>query len=54
MEIKLGATPKLDWIRHFPVLATLKMPVGEGGAICLCSELLPLGKQAAAIPVGLL
>lgn len=54
LEVKMGATPKKDWIRQFPVLDTLKMPVGEGGVVCLCGECLPLGRDATAIPAGLL
>lgn len=54
LETKLGATPKTEWIRHFPVLSALKTPVGGGGVVCLCRERLPLSSAAEAIPAGLL
>ncbi len=54
VEVKLGATPRADWARHFSVLSTLRMPVGEGGVICLCKDLVPLDPANAAIPAGFL
>ncbi len=54
VEVKLGATAKKDWVRHFSVLENFKQPVGEGGVLCLCKEAVPLTKQAMAIPVGVI
>ena len=54
VEVKLGATPRRDWVRHFSVLKTLKLPIGEGGVVCLCKELLPLDEANSAIPAGFL
>ena len=54
VEVKLGATPRKDWIRHFSALGTLRIPIGEGGVVCLCKELLPLDGANSAIPAGLL
>ena len=54
VEVKLGATPRKDWIRHFSALGTLRIPIGEGGVVCLCKELLPLDETNSAIPAGLL
>jgi hypothetical protein len=49
-----GATPRKDWVRHFSVLGTLRMPIGEGSVVCLCKERLPLDGTNSAIPAGLL
>lgn len=54
VEVKLGTTARKDWIRHFSVLRSLGLPVGEGGVVCLCKELLPLDEANSAIPAGLL
>lgn len=54
VKIKLGATPRSDWVRHFQTLERLGLPVAHGGAICLCEHLLPIDHQTTAIPVGLL
>jgi len=54
VEVKLGATPKRDWVRHFHVLDKLDLDVGDGGVLCLCQEMLPLTEQALAIPLGVI
>ena len=54
VEVKRGATPRRDWVRVFAALERLGKPVGEGGVICLCPELMPLSREATAIPVGLI
>jgi predicted AAA+ superfamily ATPase len=54
IEIKRGATPSRDWVRAFHTLERLGKPVGEGGVVCLCKELMPLTAKTTAIPVGLL
>jgi len=52
VEIKLGASPTRDWIRHFPTLRRLKRPIGRGAVICLCAEAFPLDASNDAIPAG--
>jgi predicted AAA+ superfamily ATPase len=54
VEVKLGATPRSEWARHFAALGGLGMEVGEGAVVCLCRDVLPLNRRATAIPVGLL
>lgn len=54
VEIKLGATPKKDWIRHFAALQKAKRPIGPGAALCLCPEPFPLDRNNQALPVGML
>ena len=54
LEVKLGATPKRDWVRAFKPLEKLNKPIGPGGVVCLCQEPLPLNREATAIPVGLI
>jgi len=54
VEVKLGATARKDWVRHFSVLRSLGLRVGEGGVVSLCKELLPLDQANSAIPAGLL
>ena len=54
LEIKLGATPRRDWIKRFQIMKIRAMNVGEGGVVCLCKEPLPLGEKVTAIPVGFL
>ena len=54
LEIKRGATPSRDWVRHFGALERLGKPVGPGGVVCLCKEWMPLTADTAAIPVGML
>ncbi len=54
LECKKSASPGLGDIRHFGVLANLKMPVGPGGVICLAQQSLPLGPAVRSVPVGCL
>jgi len=54
VEIKLGATPSRDWIKHFPKLERFGRPVGRGAVLCLCPEALPLDRNNDALPVGIL
>ncbi|HIJ65724.1 MAG TPA: ATP-binding protein [Candidatus Hydrogenedentes bacterium] len=53
LEVKLGATPKKSWVKHFSVLSRLNASVGDGGVICLCREPIPLTGTTTAIPIGL-
>jgi uncharacterized protein len=52
VEIKKSASPSPDWSRFFGPLGRLRSRVGEAGVVCLSPELLPLGENAHAIPVG--
>ena len=52
MEIKLGATPRSEWVRHFSVLERLGAPIGEGAVVCLAPEPVPLTETVTAVPVG--
>ena len=54
LEVKMGATPRRDWIRHFTVLKRLDKPIGQGGVVCLCKEPVPLTEDITAIPAGFL
>jgi len=52
VEIKLGASPKKDWIKHFSVLDKTKRTIGPGAVLCLCQEAFPLDKNTSALPVS--
>ncbi|OHB60970.1 MAG: ATPase [Planctomycetes bacterium GWF2_42_9] len=52
LEIKRSASPKPQWTENFRALSNLKLPVGEGGVICLCPQSLPLRDNVTAIPIG--
>jgi len=52
VEIKLGASPKKDWIKHFSVLDKASQTVGPGAVLCLCRESFPIDRNTVAIPVG--
>ncbi len=54
LEFKKTASPNKNMIRNFRLLDQLKKPVKEGGIICLIATLLPITKEASAIPVGML
>lgn len=54
LEFKKSASPDKSMVRHFGLLGQLKKPIKEGGVICLSETLLPITKEASAIPVGLL
>jgi len=54
VEVKLGATPKKAWVRHFQVLEKLKHKIGPGAVISLCREPLPLTQYHSALPIGML
>ncbi|HVP12959.1 MAG TPA: ATP-binding protein [Phycisphaerae bacterium] len=54
IEIKKSASPRPEWLRQFGVLDRLHPAWTQGGAICLCRELIPLSPKATAIPIGLL
>jgi predicted AAA+ superfamily ATPase len=54
MEVKRSATPQRDWVRSFSSLRRFSPQVGEGGVVCLCSQIVPLAENALAIPVGMI
>lgn len=54
VEVKLGATPRREWARHFRTLGKLNVEIGTGAIVCLCKEPLPLTENATAVPVGML
>ena len=54
VEVKLGAAPRTDWVRPFKSLDRFPTPRGDGAVVCLCSEPIPLTREATAVPVGYL
>jgi hypothetical protein len=54
LEFKKSCAPYKSMVRHFGLLDQLKMPVKQGGIICLSETLLPITENVSAIPVGLL
>ncbi|MDU0458420.1 MAG: ATP-binding protein [Geobacteraceae bacterium] len=54
LECKKSASPGTGDIRHFSVLANLKMPVGPGAVVCLAQQSLPLGPAVRSISVACL
>ncbi len=52
VEIKLGATPKREWVRNFSSLATLGHPVKTGAVLSLTGEIFPIDRQNIAIPAN--
>ena len=54
IEAKRSATPQRDWVRSFSSLERFSPKVGEGGVVCLCSQIVPLAENASAIPAGIL
>jgi len=52
LEIKLGASPRKEWIRHFAALARLGRPLKPGAALCLAQDAFPLDRNNSAIPAG--
>ena len=52
VEVKLGASPKKEWIRTFQELRKASLPVGPGAALCLAGDSLPLDRDTTALPAG--
>lgn len=52
LEIKKGASPSREWIKHFSALDRFGKEITDGGVICLCSDMLQLTETCRAIPVG--
>lgn len=54
VEAKKSATPRSDWTGAMASLRRFSTDAGEGGVVCLCPNLLPMGPKAHAIPLGLI
>jgi uncharacterized protein len=54
LEVKKSASPRLDWAVPFASLERMNQRTGEGGVLCLCEQVLPLSRNARAIPLGLI
>lgn len=54
VEVKLGASPRRDWVRHFSVLEKFPERLGEGAVVSLYPEAIPLMAGVTAVPVGIL
>ena len=52
LEIKKGASPSREWIKHFSALDRFGKEITDGGVICLCRDMLQLTETCRAIPVG--
>jgi predicted AAA+ superfamily ATPase len=51
IEVKKTSAPGADSVKHFPLLAKLKKPVGVGAVLCLRPSALPLNDNTIALPV---
>jgi Predicted ATPase (AAA+ superfamily) len=54
VEIKKSASPSKDMIASFRLLDTLALPRGNGAVICLADRLVPIDRENAAVPLGLM
>ena len=54
IEVKKTSSPNADHIKNFYVLNKLNKKVGHGAVICLTETILPISKNATALPVGAL
>ena len=54
VEVKRAATARREWTRAFSALAKFPQSTGEGAVLCLCSEVVPLDRRNAAVPIGLI
>lgn len=54
IEIKKSANPKTEAIKNFEVAEKFGMKVGNGGVICMKSDIFPIDKNNNYIPVELL
>ena len=53
LEVKKAASPKKKWASAFSTVSRLGQ-IDSGGVICLCKELLPIGKNIYTIPVNII
>ena len=54
LEIKKSASPNRREIKKFNVLEKTSIPVGPGGIICMCEELIPIDSMNCFIPSNLI
>ena len=54
IEIKKSANPGTDAIKNFSIVDKFGMSVGNGGVICMKSELFPIDKNNNYIPIELI
>lgn len=54
IEIKKSMNPKSDAVKNFNVVEKFGMNIGNGGVVCLYSEIYPLDKQNYLIPIELI
>jgi hypothetical protein len=54
LEVKKAASPKDKWPGVFTGLKRLGPNVMPGFVVCLCKEVVPLGRQSYAIPATLI
>lgn len=52
LEIKKTASPGKDDIRHFATLNRMGMAVGQGSAVYLCQEALPISESVWSLPAS--
>jgi len=53
IEVKLGATPKKEWLKSFATLRVLKEEIGPDCVISLTNMVFPFDAKNYAIPRGL-
>jgi hypothetical protein len=53
LEVKKSASPKKKWTSAFSTVSRLGQ-IDSGGVLCLCKELLPMGKNIYAIPINII
>lgn len=52
VEIKIGSSPRKDWIKHFSVLQNLhELQIGEGTVICQCDRVQYINDNNRALPI---
>ncbi len=54
IEVKLGATPRKSWIRHFSALTNIDKKIGHGFVICLCPQTMPLSRTVTVLNAGMI
>ena len=52
VEMKLGASPRKDWVRHFAALRRLSPRVGPGAVLCLTDKAFPIDRETVALPAS--
>jgi len=54
LEFKKTASPSKDSARHFKVLEKFKVPIEQGGIVCLISQSLPITSTVFSIPAWII